>query len=156
MKIIENWFRKILKKFSFTSFDRLRITFDRSSERETSWKISSHISINRILFWIDWMFLFNRSTSNWELIELDRTYVIVFFIFSIDQKFLLIDWMLFFNQSSSDRVSIELCRRFGQISSLFDRLRERFVDRMLWILNFSKCFYTLKLQGYVWWDYTDF
>ena len=116
MKIIENCFRKILKKFSFTSFDRSRITFDRSSERETSWKISSHIWINRILFWIDRMFLFNRSTSNWELIELDRTYVIVFFIFSIDQKFLLIDWMLFFNQSSWDRVSIELCRRFGQIS----------------------------------------
>ena len=36
MKTVENYFRKILENLSFTSFDRLKITFDRSSEMRTN------------------------------------------------------------------------------------------------------------------------
>ena len=88
------------KKFNFTSFDRSRITFDQSSETKTSWKISSHVLIDRNLFWINRMFLFDRSTSNRKSIKLDRTYVMIFFIFSIDRKLLSIYRMFFFDLSN--------------------------------------------------------
>ena len=101
--------------------------------------------------------MFLLSTINQESIKLDRTYVMIFFICSINQKLLPIDRMFFFDRSSSDWVSIEPGKRFGMnfFTFLIDRGKGS-IDWMLCILNFSKCFHTLKVQGYVWWDYMWF
>ena len=90
-------------KFSFTSFDRLRITFDQSSGTETFWKISSHILINWNSFWIDRMFLFDQSTSSRESIKLDKKFVMIFFKFLIAWELFSINQMIFFDRSSSNR-----------------------------------------------------
>ena len=63
--------KKLWKNFSFASFNRSRIPFDRSN----------------VLF--DW------SKRNLELIDLGRNSMMKFFIVSINWEFLSIDWMLF-------------------------------------------------------------
>ena len=63
--------KKLWKNFSFASFNRSRIPFDRSN----------------VLF--DW------SKRNLELIDLGRNSMMKFFIVSIDREFLSIDRMLF-------------------------------------------------------------
>ena len=138
-------------------FDWSTITFDQSSETKTFWKISSHVSIDQNLFWIDRMFLFNRSTS----IENQSKWTESLWWFSLNfwlvkNCFWSIGWS-FFDQSSSNREAIESCRKFVKIFFMISIDQGiHSINRTLWISNFHKVFSHLKLQGYVWWDYTWF
>ena len=66
---VKKWFPEKSKKFSFTSFDWLRIPFDRMNVP------------------------FDQSNRNWESIDLSRNFMMNFFNFLIDREFLLIDWI---------------------------------------------------------------
>ena len=102
------------KKFSYTSFDRLGIPFNRSNV------------------------LFDQSKRNWEPIESGRSSMMKFFIVSIDREFLLTNRMLI----SIDRIRIENQSNEAEplwwISSFFDQLSNRF-DRLK-ALNFEFSF----------------
>ena len=99
---VKNGSGKILKKFSYASFDRSRIPFDRSNV------------------------LFNWSKRNREPINSSRNSMMKFFIVSIDQEFLLTNRMLI----SIDRIGIKNqsneVEALRWISSFFRSIEKRF------------------------------
>ena len=142
MKIVENCFWKILKKIQFHEFQSIEIHL-----RSIKW---DRILLENFITCFDWSkFILDR--SNDPFLSVFMWWFSLYFrlieicLWSIECSF-LIDW-----------VSIELGRRFGTNFFTFSIDREKgLINRMLWILNFSKCFHTFKVQGYVWWDYTWF
>ena len=108
--------RKIWKNYNFSSFDRSRIPFDWSNVP------------------------FDRSNRNWESIESTRDFVIIFFNFSIDRKFLSIDriclsidWIWIESRSSHPETLKWICWTFWSI--------EKYLQSIEWTVfwNFSEC-----------------
>ena len=108
---VKNGSWKILKKFRYASFDRLRIPFDRSNV------------------------IFNWSKRNREPINSSRNSMMKFFIVSIDQEFLSIDWMLILIDWTGIENQSNEAEALWWISSFFDRSSNRF-DRSK-ALNFE-------------------
>ena len=96
----DSW--KILKKFSYASFDRLRIPFDRLN----------------VLF--DW------SKRNRQLIDLSRNSMMKFFVVSIDREFLSIDRMLILIDRTGIKNQSNEAEPLWWISSFFDQSSNRF------------------------------
>ena len=93
--------RKFWEKFSFASFDRSRIPFDRSNV------------------------IFNWSKRNREPIDSGRNSMMKFFIVSINWEFLSIDWMLFsINQTGIKNRSNEAVTLWW-ISSFFRSIEKK-------------------------------
>ena len=99
---VKNGSWKIMKKFSYASFDRLRIPFNRLN----------------VLF--DW------STRNREPIDSSRNSMMKFFIVLIDQEFLLIDRMLILIDRTGIENQSNEVESLWWISSFFDRSSNRF------------------------------
>ena len=93
--------RKFWENFSFASFDRSRIPFDRSNV------------------------IFNWSKRNREPIDWGRNSMMKFFIVSINWEFLSIDWMLFsINQTGIKNRSNEAVTLWW-ISSFFRSIEKK-------------------------------
>ena len=113
-KTIENCLVKILGKFSFTSFNQLRIPFDRSNVPfrliEQELRINQvkqivyaefiKILTDREFLSIDRICLFDRSNRNRELIKSSRLFIKIFSTISIDWEIHSINrklWVLNFH-----------------------------------------------------------